>query len=160
MLATTLCALCQCANQETLVETTPPLKPEYQPPHMPIATALDDESELERRAEQSRAEQSLSGKRRSTKSLRSSSMPSQAWFLLPSLARRRTKKSERNAGERATNARCSQRKATSIMTTAHLQKAFLLSFSLVLTGGSLILVGLLALLRLANRRCSVTAAQP
>ncbi len=155
MLATTLCALCQCANQETLVETTPPLKPEYQPPHMPIATALDDESELERRAEQS-----LSGKRRSTKSLRSSSMPSQAWFLLPSLARRRTKKSERNAGERATNARCSQRKATSIMTTAHLQKAFLLSFSLVLTGGSLILVGLLALLRLANRRCSVTAAQP
>lgn len=56
MLATTLCALCQCANQETLVETTPPLKPEYQPPHMPIATALDDESELERRAEQSRAE--------------------------------------------------------------------------------------------------------
>ncbi|NCF88752.1 MAG: hypothetical protein GWQ08_25070 [Verrucomicrobiaceae bacterium] len=56
MLATTLCALCQCANQETLVETTPPLKPEYQPPHMPIATALDDESELERRAELEREE--------------------------------------------------------------------------------------------------------
>ena len=56
MLATTLCALCQCANQETLVETTPPLKPEHQPPHMPIATALDDESELERRAELEREE--------------------------------------------------------------------------------------------------------
>ena len=56
MLATTLCALCQCANQETLVEITPPLKPEYQPPHMPIATALDDESELERRAELEREE--------------------------------------------------------------------------------------------------------
>ena len=56
MLATTLCALCQCAYQQTLVETTPPLKPEYQPPHMPIATALDDESELERRAELEREE--------------------------------------------------------------------------------------------------------
>lgn len=57
LLAAALCALCQCTHQKTQVESSsPPLKPEYQPPHMPIATALDDEAEEARREAERRDE--------------------------------------------------------------------------------------------------------
>lgn len=51
---------CQCAHQETSLESEPIGKPEYQPPHMPIATALNDEAEEARRDQVHRDEASSS----------------------------------------------------------------------------------------------------
>ena len=51
LLAAALCGHCQCEHQEIAVVEPTNLKPEYQPPHRPIATALDEEAEEARRAE-------------------------------------------------------------------------------------------------------------
>lgn len=54
--AITTLGFCQCAHQETSFESEPAGKPQYQPPHMPIATALSDEAEEARRAQEHRDE--------------------------------------------------------------------------------------------------------